>query len=89
MTPPSRGLGPPEAVPVTAKTRILRKILVFFPVSGVIYLGIASVPIVGGRPDRLAKDAGGLVFEELSIDFTDLPDLQVYRGLESLRKSIH
>jgi Lysophospholipase len=53
-------------------------ILKFLLISVVIYFGIAAGLILGDKPKKLTPDESGPAFEELFIDYTNLPQLKTF-----------
>lgn len=54
-------------------------------ISAGIYCGIAAVLILLGKPEAPAADPGGLAFDELLVDYTNLPGLQHYTAGDGTR----
>ena len=62
---------------IMAKT--FRFIVTSMIISPVIYLGIAAVMILTGKPASPETPQGGIAFEELFFDYTGLPELELDR----------
>ena len=67
--------------------KIISKIFAFVVISAGIYCGIAAVLILMGKPKAPAADPGGLAFDELIIDYSNLPGLQHYSAKDSTQLS--
>jgi len=59
---------------------MLQKVLIFLFISLVIYLAIAAFLLMNGRPDELAQEDKGLDFNELFVDYSNLPELRSYEA---------
>ena len=57
---------------------IILVILKFLLISVVIYFGIAAGLIIVDKPKKLTPDESGPAFEELFIDYTNLPQLKTF-----------
>ncbi|HOO89233.1 MAG TPA: alpha/beta fold hydrolase [Syntrophales bacterium] len=58
--------------------KITTAILIFALISVVIYLTIATVLIISGKPKGPSPKEGGIVFKKLFFDYTNLPNLNTF-----------
>ncbi|CAB1082532.1 alpha/beta hydrolase [Alkalispirochaeta odontotermitis] len=58
--------------------KFISRIAAFVAISAGIYCGIAAVLVFMEKPEAPASDPGGLAFDELSVDYANLPGLQYY-----------
>ena len=67
--------------------KLISRIVTVAVVSAGIYCGIAAVLILMGKPEVPASNPGGLAFDELVTDYSNLPGVQHYTAKDSTQLS--
>lgn len=65
--------------------KIISTIATVVVISAAIYCGIAAVLVLMGKPEAPAADPVGLAFDELFIDYANLPELQYYTAKDGIQ----
>lgn len=58
--------------------KLISRTIAVVVTSAVVYCGIAAVLVLMGKPEAPASDPGSLAFDELFVDYANLPGLQYY-----------
>lgn len=61
---------------------VLKRILVLILISGAVYLGLALAMVLMGRPGRKQGYPPAQSFQDLFIDYRDLPPLETFEALD-------
>lgn len=67
------------------KIKLLRVGISSLLISVVIYFSIAAVLIVTGKPDKPVQKKSGLAFDELNLDYNELPRLQSFQARDGTK----